>query len=224
MFRMKTLCILLITCLVAKITADAEQKLAELEQKLLQAEKNEQKLAELEHELDEYERLGAAQAMAMMRTNNLCLGGLKSRYIKDGQLKSSGYYSNLESHGPQHGRLDSNTGVGGWAAAKADKDMYQWIQVDLMKPKTVYGVMIQGRGQIQQWVTKFKVQYGNDEKHLEYVKHSRANPVPMVFPGATDPLSAFARRFPRPIPTRFIRIVVADFYVHPCLRFDILHC
>ena len=57
----------------------------------------------------------------MYSTDNLCLGGLKSRYIKDYQLSSSGYYSNLESHSHKHARLDSNSGVGGWAAAEADK-------------------------------------------------------------------------------------------------------
>ena len=52
--------------------------------------------------------------------------------------------------------------------------------MDLYKPKTVYGIMIQGRSQIQQWVTKFKVQYGHDEKHLEYIQYSRTNKKEMV--------------------------------------------
>ena len=54
-------------------------------------------------------------------TDNLALVGLKSFYVKDSQISSSGSFSNLESHGSQHGRLDCNTGVGGWAAAEADK-------------------------------------------------------------------------------------------------------
>merc|ERR1712096_351463 len=90
------------------------------------------------------------------RINNLALAGLKSRYIKDSQISSSGYWSSLESHGHVHGRLDSNSGVGGWAAVAADKNKYQWIQVDLYKPKEIFGVMIQGRSQIQQWVTNSK--------------------------------------------------------------------
>ena len=49
---------------------------------------------------------------------------MKSRHIKDSQISSSGYWSNLESHGHVHGRLDSNTGVGGWAAAGADKSQF----------------------------------------------------------------------------------------------------
>jgi len=212
MFRMKTLCIfILFTCLVGKITAD-------------KAAENAEKLEVLEQKVEEIIQTRADKAMSIMRINNLCLGGLKSRYVKDAQLKSSGYYSNLESHSHIHGRLDSNTGVGGWAAPEADKKLYQWIQVDLYKPKTVYGIMIQGRSQIQQWVTKFKVQYGHDEKHLEYIQYSRTNKKEMVFPGVTDPTTAYARRFPRPVTARIIRIVVADFYVHPCLRFDILEC
>ena len=49
-------------------------------------------------------------------------------------------------------------------------DEYQWIQVDLYKPKEIFGVMIQGRSQIQQWVTKFKVQYGDSEDSLKYIE------------------------------------------------------
>ena len=42
--------------------------------------------------------------------------------------------------------------------------------MDLYKPKEIFGVMIQGRSQIQQWVTKFKVQYGDNENSLKYVE------------------------------------------------------
>jgi len=156
---------------------------------------------------------------SLMRINNLALVGLKSFYVKDSQISSSGSFSNLESHGSQHGRLDCNTGVGGWAAAEADKNAYQWIQVDLYKPKEIFGVMIQGRSQIQQWVTKFKVQYGDNENSLKFVE---AGGKPMVFDGATDTSTAHSRRFPQPIKARIFRIVVADFSVHPCLRFDLL--
>merc|ERR1712096_133180 len=144
-----------------------------------------------------------------MRINNLGLAGVKSRYIKDQKLSSSGYFSNLES----------NSGVGGWAAAVADKNEYQWIQVDLYKPKEIFGVMIQGRSQIQQWVTKFKVQYGDNENSLKYVECGGKE---MVFDGASDPATAYSRRFPAPIRARIVRIVVADFCVHPCMRFDLL--
>jgi len=160
-----------------------------------------------------------SSVMDFFRKNNLCLGGLKSRYIKDSQISSDGYWAGLESHGHVHGRLDSNTGVGGWAAASPNKG--HWIQVDLYKPKTVYGVMIQGRGQIQQWVTKFKVQYGDTIDSLKYIS---SGPKPMIFDGVTDPTTAYARRFPTPVRTRFIRIVVEAFFVHPNLRFDIILC
>ena len=50
--------------------------------------------------------------------DNLCLGGLKSRYIKDSQISSSSFFGNLDSHSAMHGRLDSNTGVGGWCPAE----------------------------------------------------------------------------------------------------------
>jgi len=179
----------------------------------------EERIILLERKLAVLKDSGVSSILAFFRKNNLCKGGLMSRYIKDSQISSSGYWANLESHSHIHGRLDSNTGVGGWAAANASKG--EWIQVDLYKPKEIYGVMIQGRSQIQQWTTKFKVQYGDNIKDLKYISNG---PKAMIFDGVTDPTTAYARRFPSPIRTRFIRIVVEAWYVHPCLRFDVLLC
>jgi len=168
--------------------------------------------------------------MGILRKNNLCLAGMKSYYIKDLQISASGTFRNLESHGPQHARLDSNTGVGGWAAATDNEAVYQWIQVDLYKPKQIFGVMIQGRSQIQQWVQKFKVQYGMNpyakkKDDMMYVtKYRKGKGTPMVFNGATDPNTKHSRRFPQPITARVFRIVPTKSYVYPCLRFDLLEC
>ena len=90
--------------------------------------------------------------------------------ITDDQIRASSQYTS--GHGPNNGRLDFTGGngrVGAWCALF--QDLNQWIQVDLRTLKTVSGIVIQGRSDWgTQWVTKYKVQYGNDGMHWQTVK------------------------------------------------------
>ena len=83
-----------------------------------------------------------------------------------------------------YGRLDQSsqpsnfTGIGAWSAALKNEN--QWIQADLGAQKMVTGVMLQGREDCchqflpldGQWVTKFKVEYSDDEENWEFVQQA----------------------------------------------------
>ena len=68
------------------------------------------------------------------------------------------------NHAASQGRLHSQaaSGKGGsWTARKIDID--QWLQIDLGNQQTqVIGVATQGRNGQNQWVTKYRLQYGED--------------------------------------------------------------
>ncbi len=55
-----------------------------------------------------------------------------------------------------------------WSAAT--NDINQWIQADLGAVVIVTGVLIQGRSDLDQWVTKFKVEHSNDGVYWKYVQ------------------------------------------------------
>ena len=59
---------------------------------------------------------------------------------------------------------------GAWCAAI--KDEHQWIQVDLGLLLKVTGVIIQGRQDLDQWVTSYEVLHSVDGDKFETVMNS----------------------------------------------------
>jgi len=153
--------------------------------------------------------------------NNMCLAGMKSGYISDSQLSSSGSYGNKTINTAQHARLDSEMGAGAWSPSDGDPSSYKWIQVDLLQPKQVFGAVTQGRATgSDHYVTAYKVQYGNSPNQLRYIMDGAGQP--MLFHGNTDRYQWKTNHFNRPVHARFVRIVPTLWHVHPDLRFDLV--
>ena len=68
--------------------------------------------------------------------------------------------------------------TGAWSAGA--NNLAQWIQVDLGMAKKVSGVVLQGREDGDQWVTHYKVQYGNGGGTLLDVMNQQNQDVIMV--------------------------------------------
>ena len=52
--------------------------------------------------------------------------------------------------------------------------VYEWLQIDLGTQRNVYGVATQGRGAINQFVTKYNLQYSDDGVSFNYYKEQEA--------------------------------------------------
>ena len=88
--------------------------------------------------------------------------GMENRKISDSQIKSSTQLD--ENHSAKHSRLHSKANRengGSWSALK--NDVTQWLQVDLGSYVRVTGIATQGRNGRDEWVTKFRLQYGENE-------------------------------------------------------------
>ena len=87
--------------------------------------------------------------------------GLENGFIPDDNITASTNWVGGDTSTPAGGRLNKpDQGVltvGAWAPARSDTN--QWIQVDLGKPTYVSGVIMQGREDNSQRVTKYKVMY-----------------------------------------------------------------
>ena len=88
--------------------------------------------------------------------------GMENGAISDWQISASSQYS--ANHQAIQGRLhfpSDGEKAGGWSAAI--NDVNQWLQVDLV---TIFGKVIlvatQGSSDMDQWVTVYSLQYGND--------------------------------------------------------------
>ena len=95
---------------------------------------------------------------------------MENSEISDGQIRSSSNWNG--NSGASYGRLYFQTTggkQGSWTAAK--KNQNQWLQVDLGSQNTkVTRVATQGRQDADQWVTSYKLQYGNDGVNFQYYK------------------------------------------------------
>ena len=90
--------------------------------------------------------------------------------IKDAQITASSEYD--LNHAAIQGRLNFQKSLikrGAWSARNNDK--IQWLQIDLRAPYTkVTAVASQGRNRVNQWVTKYKLQYSNDGVTFRYYR------------------------------------------------------
>jgi len=85
--------------------------------------------------------------------------GMRNNAISHGHISASSQFD--ADHAPFHGRLRFKEGAGCWSPSSIDAN--QWLQVDLGSIYTkVTRVATQGRHSQNQWVTKYKLQYGDD--------------------------------------------------------------
>ena len=130
----------------------------------------------------------------------------------DGKITAS------SEHSPNHSVLGCKLGkdkpnpnhAAAWCAKKEDK--FPWIQVELPKVLTLSAVSIQGRGDANQYVTKFRVLVaGEDQVFMNTWE----------FAGNTNHTTPVKRSFPRPVRARFARIQILEYIEHPSMRFDL---
>ena len=97
--------------------------------------------------------------------------GMESGAIVDSQITAS---SELDTgHGTHQARLHFKSdggSPGGWSSKVLDTN--QWLQVDLLQTTRVTGVATQGRNRYNQWVKKYKLQYGDDGQAYTFYRRN----------------------------------------------------
>ena len=94
---------------------------------------------------------------------------MENRVISDAQIDASSQLD--DSHSPKQARLHTRSdqsNYGGWSALRDDFD--QWLQVDLGSYTTVTRVATQGRNGVNEWVTKYRIQYSYAGKTFQFYR------------------------------------------------------
>ena len=98
---------------------------------------------------------------------------MESRAITNAQITASSEYSHI--HAASHARLNfqeiSSQTSGAWSASATDDN--PWLQVNLgLRYTKVTRVATQGRNSLihSEWVTKYKLQYGDNGEIFEYYR------------------------------------------------------
>ena len=97
--------------------------------------------------------------------------GMESGAIADRQITASSQYNN--DYRAAKGRLNNKGRPGSWAASRFDRN--PWFQIDLENNMMkITRVATQGRPDIPQWVTRYKLQFSNDGKRFMTYKKQGA--------------------------------------------------
>ncbi|XP_068705637.1 uncharacterized protein [Montipora foliosa] len=149
--------------------------------------------------------------------------GMESRGITDGQISASSQYD--ARHAPTKARLNYKPSVrepGAWSAGRRDKN--PWLQIDLRNRITkVTRVATQGRPDIPQWVTKYKLQYSDNGKDFMNYK-MKGQTEDELFPGNKDGNTVVHHDLNPPIRARFIRFLILGNRGWTSMRVELYGC
>ncbi|EEC02351.1 hemolectin, putative, partial [Ixodes scapularis] len=147
--------------------------------------------------------------------------------LKDSLLKASS--SRDSKSGPQASRFSSDKQkpfalirdklYGSWVPHLNDKE---FIEAELVRPQTVYGVETRGDSQLGAWVTSFTVMFSQDG--VAYGQLSNTDGSPKVFSGNHDAQSKNRQLFEHPFQAKFIRLVPKSWEGRIALKWDLLGC
>jgi len=200
---------------------------AELAEKIAHLFNSSLKIEKLEAEVEKYKKLFSTPHIRI----KVCGSGVQdSAVVKDSQITAVSFweYNNYDFYRSYQGRL-FNTGPNGgsWIAGRhafdANNDHNKWIQVDYVQPKTIYGVVTQGRNIDEHFVKSYNVLY-NVEGNTQFIYILDENGDKKVFPGNFDMQTPVINNFPEPITARYFRINAVSWNGHIALRFDFLLC
>ena len=106
-------------------------------------------------------------------------------------------------------------GVFAWCPKEASKQ--NWIQVSIDQPRYWTDVIIQGRGDKNNWTKSFRVEYSINGKYWYNVDEGN------IFPANSDRNTKKRVTFGKPVYARALRIYPNSWHNHPCLRFDAVY-
>ncbi|XP_078351938.1 LOW QUALITY PROTEIN: polycystin-1-like protein 2 [Oculina patagonica] len=149
--------------------------------------------------------------------------GMQNYAISDGHIRASTEFD--VNHAAIQGRLhfiESGLKRACWTAGTVDAN--QWLEVDLGDQYTeVTRVATQGRGDYGQWVTKYKLQYSDDQLNFQYYKEQGQN-VDKEFAGNSNQNTVVRHDLNPPISARYIRFRPVSWYGEISMRAELYGC
>nr|XP_055063659.1 EGF-like repeat and discoidin I-like domain-containing protein 3 [Misgurnus anguillicaudatus] len=153
--------------------------------------------------------------------------GMKNGHIQDHQITSSSVFHTLNmdmfSWEPSKARLDKQGKVNAWTSAYNDQS--QWLQVDLLIPTKITGIITQGAkdfGRVQ-FVGSYKLAFSNDGERW-FIYQDEKQRKDKIFQGNFDNETHRKNEIDPPIFARFVRIVPWSWYGRITMRVELLGC
>ncbi|OQV17830.1 Discoidin domain-containing receptor 2 [Hypsibius exemplaris] len=157
-----------------------------------------------------------------------CVGplGMENERIADDQIRASSSYDD-PSVGPQNARLGHEDGGGAWCPRQqVKKDVYEYLEIDLLTVHVITGVETQGRfgnGQGQEYAESFMLEYQR-EPDSEWVTF-RSRKGDKMIRGNTNTYVRNEQKLDPPIIARKIRFIPQSVYARTvCMRVEVFGC
>ncbi|XP_038060463.1 lactadherin-like [Patiria miniata] len=147
--------------------------------------------------------------------------GMEDGCIPDERITASSFFRNSASHAPPRARLNIQGYAEGWCYDDST-DNSPWIQVDFVGIVTITGLITQGRGDANFWVTEYQVTYSDDGQSWNNV--TDADGTPIKFPGNKDSNTLVTTSLPFALRTRILRIHPTEWHWSCCMRFEVIGC
>ncbi|XP_060709362.1 lactadherin-like isoform X4 [Hemiscyllium ocellatum] len=153
--------------------------------------------------------------------------GMKSRFIRNNQITASSTYKmwgiDAFTWAPCLARLDKQGKTNAWTAELSNKS--QWLQIDLLIPKKITGIITQGAKDfgVAQYVESFKIAFSDDGQSWTIYQDSITRK-DKVFQGNYDNYSHKKNIFDPPIYAQFVRILPQTWHERITLRVELLGC
>jgi len=145
--------------------------------------------------------------------------GLEKYGIPDARLSASSEYN--PDHGAKRCRINlarEGNLRGAWAARY--NDVNQWLQVSLLDPYRVTKLATQGRQDLSQWVTGYKVACSMDGANFNTVQDVSTGS-DQVFTANTDSDTLVTNTLSVPPICRFVRILPTSWQGHISMRLEL---
>nr|XP_057931537.1 milk fat globule EGF and factor V/VIII domain containing b isoform X2 [Doryrhamphus excisus] len=153
--------------------------------------------------------------------------GMKSRLVSDDQITASSTFRtwNIDAFSwyPHYARLDKQGKTNAWTADTNNRS--EWLQVDLLSPKKITGIITQGAkdfGNVQ-FVSAFKVAHSDDGRSWIVLKDETTK-MDKIFPGNSDNNVHMKNLFEPAFYARFVRILPWEWHERITLRMELLGC
>ncbi|XP_053120701.1 SCO-spondin-like [Hemicordylus capensis] len=162
---------------------------------------------------------------------DLCYSPLGISSLPDASFSASSQQPENPAHAARLNRILPDSDLQGWAPpADAYPELLSqppFLHVDLGERRNITGVVVQGAGSSDAYVTSFSLQFSLDGvRWHDYHEASSmgATLEPKLFQGNSDDSTPVVRTFQRMVHARHIRLLPRDFHNRIFLRMELLGC
>ncbi|XP_063781355.1 SCO-spondin-like [Pseudophryne corroboree] len=159
-----------------------------------------------------------------------CYRPLRTAQLPPSSFTASSELAEHPAHTAQLNRVSPKSALQGWSPEAGDHpDLPSgapYLQIDLQKPWNLTGIVVQGAGSSDFYVTSFVVQLSEDLETWHNYTEASDDPEAKtkVFRGNADGSTPVARSFDRLVSAQFVRILPLDYHRRIFLRAELLGC